>query len=103
MDLLTLELSVDAYYVNIGTGDSTIYYLIQHPPANFVDRRPFVQRAVLIDGGKGPGGGKIGDFLERVPKLYRFEETQGERDGLKFPPFDSIVGFNLANHFLEIY
>ncbi|GAW19373.1 hypothetical protein ANO14919_088590 [Xylariales sp. No.14919] len=94
-DLLTLELSVDAYYVNIGTGDSTIYYLIQHPPANSLDRRPFVHRAVLIDGGKGPGGQRIRDFLGRVPDLYHFEKTQGERvdlgEQLKFPPFDSIV------------
>jgi len=93
VELKTLPLSVDAYYVNIGTGDGAIYYLVQHPPPGTVDAKPFIHRAVLIDAGHGDNGSKaMNDFLANVPHLYYFDTTQGgDRPTLGFPPFDSIV------------
>ena len=93
-ELKTLKLSVDAFYVNIGTGDGAIYYLVEHPPVASKSDKPFIHRAVLIDAGHGePGGQAIRDFLTLVPQLYHFDKTQGGRTALAFPPFDSIVRY----------
>ncbi len=92
--LMTANLSVDIYYINIGEGDSAIYYLVQHPPVENEDRKPYVHRACLMDGGTSAGSGAIWEFLNtRVPQMYHWDTTQGHRDpkDVKFPPFDSIV------------
>jgi hypothetical protein len=86
------RLTVDVFHINIGTGDSAIYYLVQRPPKGApADELPYVHRACLIDGGEASGATAIEDFLKGVRGLYRFNTTQGGRIDLKFPPFDSIV------------
>jgi hypothetical protein len=100
-ELKTKTLCVDYYAIDIGdAGDCGIYYLIEHPPAG-TSGLPFIHRAVLIDGGYKVGAAKIQAFLNLFLKkdaggaliqmFYHFEDTQGGRANLAFPPFDSIV------------
>lgn len=93
--LVSRNLSVDVYYVNVGEGDCAIYYLVEYPPPGHPGKKiPYVHRACLIDGGKPPGAGAIWKFLTtRVPDMYHWDRTQGGRDPeeVPFPPFDSIV------------
>lgn len=86
------KLYVDVYHINIGTGDAAIYYLVEHPPTGSAGK-PYIHRACLIDGGLQDqvGSRPIQHFLDRVGNLYDFSTSQGGRDDLKFPPFDSIV------------
>ncbi|OCL08911.1 hypothetical protein AOQ84DRAFT_31580 [Glonium stellatum] len=95
--LAQADLSVDIYHLNIGTGDAAIYYLVQHPTLDQLkanpNLKPFIHRAVLIDGGKQRDGSiNIRTFLHtRVREFYNFDDQQGGRTGLTFPPFDSIL------------
>ncbi len=91
--LRRLDLSVDVLSINIAKGDSALYLLIQHPPPNATDTKPFIHRAVLIDGGvKGTGADAINNVLKDASKLYHYDK-QGERD-LQFPALDAIVSLN---------
>jgi hypothetical protein len=98
-ELANRDLSVDVYHLNIETGDSAIYYLVQHPTredeAKFpkANLKPFVHRAAIIDGGKEGGAKYIRNFLDKAPLLYDYYDKQGGRDPTEvlFPPFDSIL------------
>ena len=85
------RLAVDVYHINIGTGDSTIYYLVQWPPQEKKDQKPYIHRACLIDGGEKRGARAIEQFLMKVNDRYSFNAKPKGRPELKFPPFDSIV------------
>src|SRR5205085_2599458 len=53
--------------------------------------KPFIHRAVLIDGGDKVGAGYIRNFLwNRVGQLYDFDDRR-EGGPLTFPPFHSIL------------
>lgn len=89
-----MRLSVDVLNINVGTGDSGLFLLIQHPPETRSEVKPFIHRAVLIDGGIGKTGARaIERALKKVAELYFWDQTQGGRDAnqLPWPPLDSIV------------
>ena len=91
-ELTGLELSVDILNINVAKGDSALYLLIQHPAPNATDTKPFIHRAVLIDGGvKGTGAKAIRDVLNHAAKLYHFDREQGGRKKLAYPALDAIV------------
>jgi hypothetical protein len=76
-DLGVFLLAVDVFHVNIAVGDSTIYYLVEHPTDTVrqahPEAKPFIHRAVLIDGGKEDGSIYLRNFLyNRVQNLYDF-------------------------------
>ena len=87
-------LAVDVY-LNIGTGDAAIYYLVQHPPSNLKIANPgilpYIHKACLIDGGKEAGAMQIRNFLLKVFERYQYSKSQGGKTNLLFPPFDTIV------------
>ncbi|KAG7294506.1 hypothetical protein NEMBOFW57_004581 [Staphylotrichum longicolle] len=89
-----MRLSVDVLNINVGTGDSGLFLLIQHPPETRSEVKPFIHRAVLIDGGIGKTGARaIERALKKVAELYFWDQTQGGRDPnqLPWPPLDSIA------------
>ena len=96
-ELLQRCLCVDVCHLNIGTGDSAVYFLVEYPTAqqrtvNPAWTRPYIHRSALIDGGLRSGAADITDFLvNRVYGIYDFNTAQGGRTGLLFPPFDSIL------------
>lgn len=76
-----------------GKGDAAIHLLIVQDRAFL---KPFVLRAVLIDGGTASGAERIKAVLrDKIGKLYDFDRTQGGRtaigEQLSWPAFDSIV------------
>ncbi|KAI5358084.1 putative ribonuclease Z/Hydroxyacylglutathione hydrolase [Septoria linicola] len=88
-----LNLSIDVYHINVeGKGDAAVHLLI-HQDRAFT--KPFVLRAVLIDGGLSTGAERIKAVLKKIGPLYDFDAQQGGRtsdaDQLLWPPFDSIV------------
>ena len=93
-ELTGLDLSVDILSINIAKGDSALYLLIQHPAPDTKDSKPFIHRAVLIDGGvKGTGAGAIRNVLNAAANLYHYDRQPGVRDFM-FPALDAIVSPN---------